>query len=286
LCRGQFPMEISSAEISTAIRLVREVCDRWDDPRVWREHLLQGACALLGGNVATIFEVGAPAAPGHLGAIRPVAIFGLPTTAQKALVHTSTDFVSNRDIKEISNDFLPGQDKFWAEFQKHGWVTAARDQLTDAATYHAAAGYQNLRRHADCDDYIWSMRFVDLPRRIEMFGLDRPHGAAPFGPREVMLLKLLHDEIAPLIGVRLATEEHLCREGLSKRLRETLSLLLDGKSEKEAARELQLSPKTVHEYITSIYQHFNVCSRAELLAYFVHRTPKVRPEDEPGATHC
>ena len=43
-----------------------------------------------------------------------------------------------------------------------------------------------------------------------------------------MLLKLLHDEIAPLIGVRLATEEHLCREGLSKRLRETLSLLLDG----------------------------------------------------------
>ena len=45
---------------------------------MWREHLLQ-ALRLLGGNVATMFEVGAPAAPGHLGAIRPVAIFGLPT---------------------------------------------------------------------------------------------------------------------------------------------------------------------------------------------------------------
>jgi DNA-binding CsgD family transcriptional regulator len=275
-------MEVTVGEISAVIRLVREVCDRWDDPQVWREHLLQGACTLLDGNVSTMFCVGAPDAPGQLGAIYPIAIVGLPAPELKALVHTSTDRVSHREVKETSKNFLPGQAKFWAEFDEHGWVTAARDQLTDVATYHASPGYQQLRRHADCDDYLWSMRFVDLPQRIEMFGLDRPHGAAPFGAHEVTLLTLLHDEIAPLIGIRLATEEHLCCDGLSKRLRETLSLLLQGKSEKEVACELQLSPSTIHEYITSIYRHFTVSSRGELLAYFVHRTPKLRTANRAG----
>jgi hypothetical protein len=61
-------MEVSTTEISSIIQLVREVCDRWDDPRVWREHLLRGACALLTGNVGTIFEVAEPTVPGKYSA--------------------------------------------------------------------------------------------------------------------------------------------------------------------------------------------------------------------------
>lgn len=113
-----------------------------------------------------------------------------------------------------------------------------------------------------------SIRFVDVPKRTEAINIDRPHGAEPFGPREVTLMKILHDEIAPLIGVRLATEDHLSRDGLSKRLRETLSLLLDGRSEKEVASALRLGSRTIHDYVTALYQHFHVSSRAELLAYF------------------
>jgi len=41
----------SPDDVSHVIRLVREVCDRWDDPAAWRRHLLQGACSLLEGNV-------------------------------------------------------------------------------------------------------------------------------------------------------------------------------------------------------------------------------------------
>jgi DNA-binding CsgD family transcriptional regulator len=274
-------MDISPTEISGIIQLVRDVCANWDDPQAWRSRLLQGACALLEGNVGTMFAVG-PAAPGQFGAVRPIAIFGLPAPEQKALVHSATETIAHREIEDVVENFVPGQTKFWAEFSQHGSVTATRKQLTDDATYYASPGYQNLRRPADCDDYVWSMRFVDLPRRIEMFGVDRPHGAPAFGPREVMLLKLLHDEIAPLIGVHLATEEHFSRDGLSKRLRQTLSLLLEGKSEKEVAAAMQLSPGTIHEYITSIYRHFNVASRGELLAYFVQRRPKLRPDRLPS----
>jgi DNA-binding CsgD family transcriptional regulator len=196
---------------------------------------------------------------------------------RRSLVEANVSETSDRDLKDASKNMMPGLARFFAQFDRQGWATATRSQLTDETTYHASPAYQNFRRLADCDDYVWSMRFVDVPRRIESLGIDRPHGARPFGPRELTLLKLLHDEIVPLIGVRLATEDHLCRDGLSKRLRETLALLLDGKSEKELANDLGLHPRTAHEYVTTIYHHFAVSSRAELLSYFVHRSPKARP---------
>jgi DNA-binding NarL/FixJ family response regulator len=165
----------------------------------------------------------------------------------------------------------------YAQIVRQGWATARRSDITDDAAYYAGAHYHDFRKKVDSDDYVVSIRLVDVPRRAEAITVDRPHGAARFGPREVALLKLLHDEIAPLIGVRLATERHLCRDGLSRRLRQTLTLLLDGRSEKEAARELQLHARTVHDYVTMLYAHFDVTSRAELLAYFIRRTPIPRP---------
>jgi DNA-binding CsgD family transcriptional regulator len=105
------------------------------------------------------------------------------------------------------------------------------------------------------------IRVVDPPQRPEAISIDRPHGALFFGEREVTLLKLLHDEIAPLVGVRLATDLHLSRDGLSRRLRETLNLLLEGHSEKQVATTLGLSQRTVHDYVTRLYEHFRVSSR-------------------------
>ena len=56
---------------------------------------------------------------------------------------------------------------------------------------------------------------------------------------------------------------------LSPRLRETLDCLLAGSSEKGIAQELRLSPHTVHGYVKLIYRHFQVKSRAQLLAQWV-----------------
>ena len=81
----------------------------------------------------------------------------------------------------------------------------------------------------------------------------------------------LHDEIAPLIRLRLATEEHLCRDGLSLRLRGLLGAILDGQSEKVIATQLNLSASTVHENVGVLYRHFHVRTRAELTAYLVKR---------------
>ena len=56
---------------------------------------------------------------------------------------------------------------------------------------------------------------------------------------------------------------------LSPRLRETLDCLLSGASEKGIAKQLTLSPHTVHGYVKLIYRHFKVKSRAQVLAQWV-----------------
>jgi DNA-binding NarL/FixJ family response regulator len=56
---------------------------------------------------------------------------------------------------------------------------------------------------------------------------------------------------------------------LPPRVRQTLTSLLNGASEKEIASTLRLSHHTVHVYVKQIYKHYSVSSRAELLARWV-----------------
>jgi DNA-binding NarL/FixJ family response regulator len=56
---------------------------------------------------------------------------------------------------------------------------------------------------------------------------------------------------------------------LSPRQRQTLHRLLAGDSEKQAASYLHLKPSTVHDYVKALHRHFDVNSRAELLAKFI-----------------
>lgn len=267
-------MEVSLDEVKAVIRLVRDVCDLWDDPRAWREQLLKGACQLLDGNAGMILADYANQS-GWFGKLSVVSVVGLPEGMQ-SLVQPAMSQMDQRQYEDVSENVMPGMGELSTVMVQQGWATVAWNQIADREAYHASPMYLNFRKQIDCDDFVVSIRIVDVPKRPEAISIDRPHGSAPFGDREVALLKLLHDEIAPLVGVRLATEEHISRNGLSKRLRETLSLLLEGYSEKQVASELKLASRTVHDYVTMLYQHFQVSSRSELLAYFIRRTPVAR----------
>jgi len=267
-------MEVSLDEVSDVIRLVREVYDLWDDPSQWRQCLLEGACRLLNGHVGIMLADYQPER-GWFGSLALTSVVGVPAS-MRAMVQPAIAQMDQRQFEDVSENFLPGVMTLYADMERQGWVTAAGSHLADEATYHASPWYQDFFKQIDCDDYVVSIRVVDVPRRPEAITIDRPHGAPPFGSREVALLKLLHDEVAPLVGVRLATEEHLSRDGLSKRLRETLALLLDGQSEKQVATAMNLGARTVHAYVTRLYEHFRVSSRAELLAYFIRRVPAPR----------
>ena len=267
-------MDVSLDDVSRVLRLVREVCDRWDDPHAWRAHLLDGACSLLDAKVGMMLTEH-EGRMYHFGRLTVTSVVGV-APHMRMLVQPAISQMQNRDYQDVSDNFVPGIPRLYESFLRQGWVTVPRSEMTDEATYRAAPYYLNFRKPLDCDDYIVSIRMVDVPRRPEGITIDRAYGDPAFGPREVAILKLLHDEIGPLIGVRLATEEHLCRDGLSNRLRQTLSLLLQGLSEKQVAGQLDLSIKTVHDYVGMLYKHFQVSSRGELMAYFIRREPMRR----------
>lgn len=115
-----------------------------------------------------MFDVKVPGV-GRVGDIRPITIVGLQIP-DHTLVHASTDTISNREVQEASDNFMPGQAAFWGQFDQKGWVTAARDQLTDVDAYHASPGYLTHRRLANCDDYIWSMHLSMCLKELRCLG--------------------------------------------------------------------------------------------------------------------
>jgi DNA-binding CsgD family transcriptional regulator len=237
--------------------------------------LLQGACSLVNAHSATMFVDNDHTQPDWFGNMAVIALVGLPADA-KSLLQPVVAQLDQRHVDDVTENVNPGMANICAQMKTQGWVTMAGGEVDVETNYPVSSLEQELNRRMDWGPALVSIRIVDLPRRPEVINTYRLRGAQAFEPREVGLLKLLHDEIAPLVGVRLTTEEHLSRDGLSRRLRETLALLLEGYSEKQVATELKLATRTVHDYVTMLYEHFQVSSRAELLAYFIRRTPTPR----------
>jgi len=88
-----------------------------------------------------------------------------------------------------------------------------------------------------------------------------------------MMLHLLHTQIvelwrSPLLPPAGMSDDDIQDERgprLPRRLRQTLSLLAGGHSEKQIARRLGISPHTVHDYVKALHRRFGASSRSELL---------------------
>ena len=69
-------------------------------------------------------------------------------------------------------------------------------------------------------------------------------------------------------------DDRLCAPArLPRRALPVLRGLLEGHSEKRVARDLRLSPHTVHEYVKLVYRAYGVTSRAELMVQCLRRQP-------------
>jgi DNA-binding NarL/FixJ family response regulator len=86
--------------------------------------------------------------------------------------------------------------------------------------------------------------------------------------RPVVIVQILH--VLPVAQAR-TSDRAATKNHLSPRLQQILAYLLDGKSEKEIACALGLSPHTVHVYVKTLYQRYEVNSRGELMSLWVKR---------------
>jgi DNA-binding CsgD family transcriptional regulator len=71
---------------------------------------------------------------------------------------------------------------------------------------------------------------------------------------------------------------------LSPRKTQTLDALLRGLSEKQVARELNISQHTVHIYVKQLHAQFGVSSRGELLALWIGVPPQITQPTPAAAT--
>jgi DNA-binding CsgD family transcriptional regulator len=97
--------------------------------------------------------------------------------------------------------------------------------------------------------------------------------ASTFSQREKDLLALCHPALAEICAGRLRKSPRHAA-ALSPRLRQTLRHLATGKDERAIAKRMNLSYHTIHDYVKSLYAHFAVRSRRELLARWSERTAK------------
>jgi DNA-binding CsgD family transcriptional regulator len=173
-----------------------------------------------------------------------------------------------------------GRDKAWSddpvlraiEKLPGKLITRTRRQLVSDAAWYDSESFHRYRKASRIDHLLVSVFRISDDGATSIIALTRRLGEPDFSAREQRLLNFIHGELGQLIGGPLvaATEPSVAQ--LSPRLRQTLACLLEGDSEKQVAARLGLSHTTVHQYVTTLYRHFSVQSRAQLLAHVIKRT--------------
>ena len=241
-------------------RLVGECRELGRDSNAWRTHMfsglrrLTGACVALGGELEGW--------PDLSPRITQTIDIGWPDAAarQRWQDYFKTYGIANDTFYQRLAR-LPGP-----------LVTRCRYQLVEDAEWYPTELFQDYMRPMTLDDRLVS--FYTLPGGtggINGINLYRLLDDRPFSPRDRRLVHLFHHELGPLIGDRLVRAGERPRPPLPPRLRQVLDRLLLGDGEKQIAYRLCISRHTVHHHVRRLYRHFDVQSRAELLARFVER---------------
>lgn len=246
-------------DVRDAYRLIGDCRDLGSDLALWYPRMLQGLGRLIGAIYATGGEVLwlRPHYP-----LTPIAVFdaGLDSRGRERFVAYIRDHGPAADPLCQALQRVPGR-----------LVTRTRQQLVSDAVWYRSIGFTDYRRLAHVDHQLTAVFQVSDHGAASLVALNRSLGERDFSPREHSLLNFFHGELGRLIGRSLVSVTDPNPGKLSPRLRQTLSCLLEGDSEKQVAARLGISYATTHQYVTTLYRHFRVQSRAQLLAYAFKR---------------
>jgi DNA-binding CsgD family transcriptional regulator len=262
------PMSKSSclraADIHSLYQVAGECRDLGDDPRLWRQHCfarlagLTGAGLVVGGEFIGCLS-GRPQAVG-------TADWGWDNGFNRAgWVLALTEF-------RINPLFCPMLQAYFAQLAREDGVSLSRrDFLTDREWYPSPY-YRDVQSVMGGDETLQCWRAIaGAPDQFNDITLCRATRDRGFTGRVKAIVGQANALIAPLIGGSLARFTEPAPSELTPRVREVLRCLLEGDGDKQIAARLGISPYTVNVHTKVIYQHFNVQSRAELLARWIRR---------------
>jgi DNA-binding CsgD family transcriptional regulator len=256
-------------DVRAAFRLIGDCRDLGHEPGLWHRRMLEGLCGLFGVVQAAGVEArwSRPGHPPH-----PIAAYsvGAAPAADDAFRAYNRNMGWGDDPLHRAIEKLPGK-----------LVTRTRRDLVSDASWYRSATFNEYFRAGGIDHRLSSVFQVSGDGVCSIIALNRALGDRDFSPRERRLLNFFHAELGRLIGGPLVGSADLSVALLSPRLRQTLACLLEGDGEKQVAARLHLSRATVHQYVTTLYRHFNVKSRAQLLAQAMRRTRNGRDHHAP-----
>jgi DNA-binding CsgD family transcriptional regulator len=244
-------------DVRDAYRLIGECRDLSVHPGLWQPHMFEALRRLVGAAVGSGGE-------GFLhrpGPVQVVTIFDTFEPGDRA------HFLAwVRDNGPVIDPLFQALERVPGSL-----VTRTRRQLISDASWYRSPAFNEYRRKAHVDHQLTSMSQISRQGAISMLVVHRSVGERNFSAREQRLLHFFHQELTPLIGRALVSATEPTPNDLSRRLRQTLSCLLEGDSEKQVAVRLGLSHATTHQYVTALYRRFGVHTRAQLLAHAFRR---------------
>jgi DNA-binding CsgD family transcriptional regulator len=247
-------------DVRNALRLISDCRDLGHDPDLWHQRMFEGLLALIGCSGATGGEGlwNRPHQPPQ-----PMTAFdvGLDQTARKlslAYMQQGGGFAQDPIMQGMQG------------ITDHA-LTRTRGEVVSDQNWYRSPSFNEYRKPGRIDDQLTSIYQVDSKGAINAITLHRPLGDRPFSMRERHLLDVFHGEVGRLIGKSLVSGTEPGPKGLSPRLRQTLTCLIEGDSEKQLAARLGVSCATAHQYVTSLYRLFDVKSRGQLMAFLFKR---------------
>ena len=245
-------------EVRLAYRIIGECRDLGHNPDLWFPRMLQGVSELVGADAAVGGEGRWRSPRGNIEA--------------HSVFDTGFDSGSREALAAYHRELRPAGDPIFLAMQrmKGQLVTHTRREIIPDATWYRSACF-DYHRSAHVDHQATSVYQFTADNVISVIALHRGIGERDFSRHERQLLDFFHGELGPLIGRALVSSNDVTPDMLPRRLRQTLALLLEGQTEKQVAARLQLSPATVHQYVTALYRRFGVRSRAELMAQAIRR---------------
>lgn len=262
---------VRAADVMKSTALLGECLELGSDRAGWAERLNEGLRSLLRAQVVIASELTG------LGSGEPDEAVGVSRTgwANDDAERRWRDYAAKGPAEQKPE--YPVITKMFGRERERG-VTLTRDMIWGGpAVWERSRAFNEVHRACGIDDYIFSVRQLPRAQTVSTLWVHRAVGEPSFTPRERRLLALLHDQVAALVGGALASGAEPGLRDLPRRPRQVLGYLLEGLSEKETAAAMGLSKPTVHEHATRLYRHFDVSSRAELLARFIGRIPPDRP---------
>jgi DNA-binding CsgD family transcriptional regulator len=234
---------LTEADLRAVLRIVNDARDLPRGSRDQLEHVLRGLAGLIGAQIGIWGEIDAG------GRLYPAFEFGWSGSAERAVF---VDYA--RGLTSLPED--PSVPAF-LRCAANPVIAVTRQDLVADREWYRSAHVQELRRAARVDACI----YAGWPggKRFGMFSLHRAWGEPPFGDRERALVGAVCAECTFL---RKPTKV----ASLPPRLRQVLSLLARGRSEKQVAADLDLSLHTVHDHVKALHRRLGVQSRGELLA--------------------